>query len=254
MSCEKDDLSEKLVECLNEMGNLTNELYQWTESIQDLSNMKKAFQIEEGKKLHGKTILDIGTGGVKPLYIALNFEPDKIIGINEQPYSFAPEIEQNSKLLTKTKIHFYACNFFDDENLKKILRDEKIEKFDFVLVSKTLHHLRSGKCHLEHEHRKDEKCCKYKFEVQNIFDRLLQLGKRVIIYESFYPQEKDEDNVRGRGGYLTTEEWITIFTHLLKNYSVEFVRPLKCQLDEKEMENVIAKLRQVDYVCFYVVV
>ena len=76
----------------------------------------------------------------------------------------------------------------------------------------------------------------------------------MIIYESFYPQDKDDDKVRGKGGYLTTEEWHTMFTHLLKNHSVELVRPLKCQLNEKELETVIAKLRQVDYVCFYVTV
>lgn len=219
-----------------------------------MSEIKEAFPIEEGKKLHGKTILDIGTDCIKPLYIALKFEPYKIIGINEEPYSFSSKIEQKSKLLTKTKIHFYDCSFFDDGKLKKILRDEKTEKFDFVLVSKTLHHLRTGKCYLEHEHRKDEKCCIYEFEVQDIFDRLLQLGNRVIVYESFYPQEKDEDKIRGRGGYLTTEEWRMIFTHLLKNHSVELVKPLKCQLGEKELENVIAKLRQVDYVCFYAMV
>jgi len=198
------------------------------------------------------TILDIGTGCVKPLYIALKFEPDKIIGINEEPESIIPEIEQSSKLLTRTLIHFYECNFFDDENLRKILSGEKIEKFDFVLVSKTLHHLRAGKCCLEHEHRKDEECCKYKFEVQNIFNRLLQLGNRVIVYENFYPQETDDDKVRGRGGYFNTEEWRMIFTYLSKNYTIELVTPLRCKIGEKELENVITKLRQVDMVCFYI--
>lgn len=173
--------------------------------------------------------------------------------------SFVSDIERNSKLFTRTKIRFYSCSLFDQGTIDRILEKEGIKRFDFVLVSKTLHHLRVGDCIAkkrdpEHKHRKDEKGCIYKFEVKEIFDRLLQLGKRVIIYESFYPQEKDEDKVRGRGGYVTTEEWRTIFTHLLKNYSVELVKPLKCQLDEKELENVIAKLRQVDYVCFYVVV
>jgi len=64
--------------------------------------------------------------------------------------------------------------------------------------------------------------------------------------------QKDEDKVRGRGGYFTVKEWRQIFSHLSKNYRVEFFKPLRCQLSEKELENMIAKLRQVDYVCFYV--
>ena len=52
----------------------------WTESLNELSEIEKAFETE---KLDGKTILDIGTYGVKPLYIALKYEPYKIIGIDE---------------------------------------------------------------------------------------------------------------------------------------------------------------------------
>ena len=224
----------------------------WTDPLEELVEIEGAFEADEKDKLTGKTILDVGTDCVKPLYIALKFEPESIVGINEGLYSFGSDIEQKSKLLTKTKIHFYNCSLFDEVNFKKIFEKENTKKFDFVLVSKTLHHLRAGKCGLEHTHREDEKCCVYKFEVQNIFDRLLQLGNRVIVYESFYPQEIDEDKVRGRGGYFNTEEWRMIFTYLSKNYNIELVTPLMGKIGEKELENVFAKLRQMDYVCFYV--
>jgi len=228
----------------------------WTDPLEELSEIEDAFEADSENKLHGKTILDVGTDCVKPLYIALKFEPDKIIGISEDLsiYSFASDLEQKLKLLTKTKINFYNCSLFDDENLKKTLGKEKI---DFVLVSKTLHHLRTGECIAKkrdpkHEHREDEKCCIYKFEEQEIFERLLQYGKRVIVYEAFYPHEKDDDKIRGRGGYFTTREWEQIFRYLLGNYRVEFVKPVRCHLDKKELEKVIAKLRQVDCICFYV--
>jgi len=231
----------------------------WTDPLEELSEIEDAFEAHEKDKLHGKTILDVGTDCVKPLYIALKFEPDKIVGINEDfsLYSFASDIEQQSKLFTKTRIHFYDCSLFNEENLKKIIREEKIEKFDFVLVSKTLHHLRAGKCiaskrGLEHKCREDEKCCIYKFEEQDIFDRLLRLGNRVIICEYFDPTEEDEDKVRGRGGHFTIKEWEQILRHLSENHQVEFFRPVRCHLEKKEMKNVIAKLRQVDCVCFYV--
>lgn len=230
----------------------------WTDPLQELSEIEDAFETDSENNLHGKTILDVGTDCVKPLYIALKYEPDEIIGINENlsSYSFAPEIEQKLKLLTKTKINFYDCSLFDDENLKKILKTEE-DRFDFVLVSKTLHHLRTGECiakkrDQKHEHREDEKCCIYKFEEQKIFKRLLQLGNRVIIYECFYPHEKDDDKVRGRGGYFTIKEWTHIFQNLSKNFRLEFIKPLRCHLDKKGLKKVIAKLRQVDYICFYV--
>ena len=259
MSCETDDLSARLVECLKEIDDLWDDLNQWTKSLEELSEMEDAFEVEKGKKLDGKTILDVGTGAVKPLYIALKFEPDKIIGISQDLCRFASEIEQKSRLLTKTEIKLYDCNFFDDENFRKILKQEHMEesKFDFVITSKTLHHLRSGKCvakkrDSKHECREDEKCCIYNFEEKNIFKRLLELGKRVIIYEYFEPDQKDDDKVRGRGGYFTVNEWRQIFNHLSGNYRVKIVKPLRCQLDKGEVDTVIAKLRQVDCICFYV--
>lgn len=74
----------------------------------------------------------------------------------------------------------------------------------------------------------------------------------MIVYEYFFPHEKDDDKVRGRGEYFTTEEWKQIFRHLSENHRVEFIEPLRCHLDKKDVEKMIAKLRQVDYVCFYV--
>jgi len=141
---------------------------------------------------------------------------------------------------------------FDDEKLKTTLGKEK---FDFVLVSKTLHHLRTGECIArkrdpKHEHREDEKCCIYKFKEQKVFERLFRYGERVIVFESFYPHMKDDDKVRGRGGYFTTREWEQIFRYLLGNHRVEFIKPVRCHLDKKELKKVLAKLRQVDYICF----
>ena len=259
MSCKTDDLEERLLKCLEESDDLKDDLNTWTHSLEELSDIEDAFEVDKINKLHGKTILDIGTDCVKPLYIALKFEPDKIIGISEDLsiYSFASDLEQKSKLFTRTKIKLYDCSFFDEETLRKILRKEKEDTFDFVLASKTLHHLRTGECiakkrDQKHMCREDEERCIYKFEEHEVFERLLQLGKRLIVYECFFPHEEDIDKVRGRGGYLTTEEWKQIFSHLSENYRVEFIEPLRFQLDKKELEKVIVKLRQVDCICFYV--
>lgn len=263
MSCNADDLVERLLECQKELDEYKADLRTWINCLEESSAIENAFEADERNKLRGKTILDIGTDCVKPLYIALKFEPDKIIGINENLsiYSFASDLEQKSRLLTKTEIKLYDCNLFDKENFEKILKHEHMQKrkFDFVLTSKTLHHLRTGECIAEkrdpkHEHLEDEneECCIYKFEEQKIFTGLLELGKRVIVYECFLPQEKDDDKIRGRGGYFTINEWRQIFSHLLENYKVEFIKPLKFHLDEKELKKMVAKLRQVDCICFYV--
>jgi len=260
---KKDDLAERLMDCLVELENLNDELdlwdAAWIDSIEELSEIGDAFEVEERNKLKGKTILEIGTDCVKPLYIALKFEPDKIIGISEDlsEYSFASDLERKSNLLTKTQIKLYSCSFFDEEKLGKILAKEKQTTSNFVLVSKTLHHLRSGECiakerDKEHKHQKDEKCCIYKFQERQIFKRLIELGKRVIIYEAFYPDEEDEDKVRGRGGYFTMEEWKRIFKYLSQNYTVEFIEPLRFHLHKEDLGKVTAKLREVDRICFYI--
>jgi len=247
---------ERLVDCLDELDNLKNDLHVWTDSLEELSEIEDAFEVDGQINLHGKTILDVGTDCVKSLYIALKFKPKVIIGINEDlHYSFASDLEQKSRLFARpTEIRLYDCSLFDDEGIKKILGDKK---FDFVLVSKTLHHLRTGACiakkrDQEHRCREDEECCIYKFKEKEIFKRLLELGKKVIVSEYFLPQEEDDDKVRGRGGYFTINEWEQMLKYLLENHRVKFIRPLECHLDEKELDEIIAKLRQVDRICFYV--
>ena len=259
MTCEGNDLieklSEKLLECEEKLEYRKNDLETWTDSLEELSEIKDAFSTDENDSLDGKTILDIGTDCVKPLYIALKFKPKKIIGINEVlSYSYTSDIEQKSKLFAEeTKIKFYDCSLFDKETLNRILKKEKVKNgFDFVLVSKTLHHFRTGKCVKKHKCQEDEKCCKYGFEAPDIFKDLLQLGNRVIIYEFFDPNDTDNDKIRGRGGYFTTKEWMDIFECLSRNYEVVFIRPEPFPLKKQELDKVEAMLRRVDTICFYV--
>jgi hypothetical protein len=251
VDCEDNDIIERLQK---ELENRKNDLQTWTDSLEELSEIEDAFEPDERNKLDGKTILDIGTDCVKPLFVALKFNPKKIVGINEEfPYSYTSEIEQKSKLFAGTKIRFYNCSLFDKETLNRILKKEEIRKFNFVLVSKTLHHLRTGKCVEKHKCRDDEKCCKYGFETQDIFKDLLQLGDRVIIYEFFDPNDPDNDKIRGRGGYFIKEEWGRIFDYFRKkNYNVKFIRPEGFLLDKEKPNKVDSTLRKVDTICFYV--
>jgi len=144
MPREQEDIVERFLECQEKLERTKNELLTWTDSLEELSEIEEAF---EANNLHGKTILDIGTDCIKPLYIALKYEPEKIIGINEElSYSFAADIEQKSRLFAKTEIKFYDCSCFNDEKLKEILIRENQTTSDIVLLSKTLHHLRTGEC------------------------------------------------------------------------------------------------------------
>jgi hypothetical protein len=257
VACENNGLIERLQERLK---HYKDDLDTWTDSLVDLSEIEDAFKRDGKPKLDGKTILDIGTDCVKPLYIALKFNPKKIVGINEEfPYSYTSDIEQKSKLFTGTEIKFYDCSFFDKETLNRILKKEKVDKgFDFILVSKTLHHFRTGECIRKQGKKHDcaevetEKNCIYKFEEHTIFEKLLELGRRVIIYEYFDPNKTDDDKVRGRGGYFTREEWNRIFKHLSKTYEVKFIRPKQFQLKKEILNNVDSVLRKMDYICFYV--
>jgi len=258
MSCETDQLTKRLLKCQDEIEKLSDDLDTWTNSLEELSEIVDAFESEDTDGIHGKTILDVGTDCVKPLYIAIKFKPEKIVGINENLHSLMSDIEQKSKLLTDTKIHFYSCSIFNKENLKKILKAEKVDRFDFILVSKTLHHLRTGKNCVaskrdqKHECGEDEEDCIYEFEEEEIFKLLLQYGERVIVFEAFYPQDGDEDKVRGRGGYFTANEWKQMFEHLSEKYSVQFIKPAKYNLARSKLEKVKSELRKVDYTCFYV--
>jgi hypothetical protein len=257
VTCEDNGLIEKLQKHLEEHEN---DLQTWTDSLVDLSEIEDAFKRDGKPKLNGKTILDIGTDCVKPLYIALKFKPKKIMGINEEfPYSYTSDIEQKSKMFTGTEIRFYDCSFFDKETLKRILKKEKMNKgFDFILVSKTLHHFRTGECKRKRDKKHDceevetERNCTYRFEEKVIFEDLLGLGKRVIIYEYFDPNKTDDDKVRGRGGYFTTEELRTIFEYLSGTYKVEFIKPEKFHVDKEALNRVDSIIRKVDTICFYV--
>lgn len=262
MSCENNDLIEKLLECEKELKYCQNELDSWIDSLQELSIIKKAFKIDGKINLDKKTILDVGTDCVKPLYIALKFKPspDKIIGIDEALPSIASDLKLKSKFLAETKIRFYNCSLFDNVTLDKILEKEGMGKFDFVLVSKSLHHLRTGKCiarkrDRKHDCEKDEteKNCIYEFKERVTFEKLLRLGTRVIVYEWFDPNEEDEDKIRGRGGYFTMNELKEIFKYLSdEEYTVKFISPKPFLLNKKTLNKVYSILRQIDCVCFYV--
>ena len=265
MCCENNGLNEKLAEKIlkleDKVDSLKDDLTTWTDALGELSEIEDAFKRDGKLKLRGKTVLDIGTDCVKPLYIALKFKPKKIIGINEDlsSYSFEADLKQESKLFTQTEIGLYTCSFFDNGTLERIKNKENMsqKRFDFVLVSKTLHHLRGGKCVAKerdknHTCRKDESCCINEFEEQDIFERLLKLGERVIIYEFFDPSDTDDDKIRGRGRYFIIDEWKKTLSHLTKNYEVWFVRPKNFQLHSEDLDTDMPLLRQVDCICFYV--
>jgi hypothetical protein len=261
VKCENNGLVEKLLECEKELEERNDDLRTWTDSLEELSEIQDAFKTDGKFRLRGKTVLDVGTDCVKPLYIALKFKPNKIIGISEDLsiYSFEPDLKQKSKLFAETKIGLHNCSLFDDETLDRIIEKERISNkgFDFVLVSKTLHHLRAAKCvakerNEEHECSENEKCCIYGFEEQVIFEKLLGLGKRVIIYEFFDPSDTDNDKIRGRGGYFTTKEWRRIFEYLSGKYKVKFIRPKQFPLNKETLNKAYSILRQVDCICFYV--
>lgn len=250
-------LAGKLLDSEEEIEVLRNQIGEWIVSLEELSQIEIAF---ETKEFHSKTILDVGTDCVKPIYLALKFKPDKIIGIDEDLPDVASDLEINSRLFIKeTKIRFCNCSFFDKETLRNILSEEKIDQFDFILLSKALHHLRTGTCIAKerddkHTHQKDEteKCCIYGFEEQKIFDELLKLGKRIIVYEGFHPQEEDADKIRGRGGYFTTNELERIFENLSGKYKVEFIFPERFHLDKEQLSKIEPLFRRTDIVCFYV--
>lgn len=118
-------LAEKLLDSEDKIEILDGQTREWIDSLEVLSKIEIAFGTEE---LHAKTILDVGTDCVKPIYIALKFKPDKIIGISEDLPDMASDLEKNSRLLIKeTKIRFHDCNFFDKETLRNILSEEKID-------------------------------------------------------------------------------------------------------------------------------
>ena len=157
--CEENGL----VEDLEENQGLKDELDTWISSLIELSVIEKSFNVDDKiGKLHGKTILDAGTDCVKPLYISLKYEPQKIIGINDNLTTLASDLEHASQYFSKTKIKLEDCSWFNKGRFDEILAREKQNTFDIVLVSKTLHHLRTGKYiaknrNGKHKCREDEK-------------------------------------------------------------------------------------------------
>ena len=77
MTCEKSGLVERLLKCEEDLEYSKNDLQTWTDSLEELSRIKDAFVTDENNRLDGKTILDIGTDCVKPLYIVSNSSQKK---------------------------------------------------------------------------------------------------------------------------------------------------------------------------------
>ena len=228
----------------------------WTDPLEELGDMIDVFKVN---KLRNKTVLDVGTNGVKPLYIALKYKPHKIIGITLEKYRFTSAIAEDSRFLVETEMHFHTGNFLNNIDLARIKEKENIEDtFDFILISKTLHHLRTGECVAKIRRcnhtciRQDEKFCVYKFEEKEIFERFFKYGKKVIVYEYFEPDKKDPDKSRGKGGHFTIPELRRILTHLSSNYKVELFKPLRRHLVENEMEEVMRELKNGSAICFSV--
>jgi hypothetical protein len=251
----KEKLTEKHLDLEDKIELLEESMKIWTDAITELSEIEDAFKTNEKPEMQGKTILDVGTDSVKPLYLALKYNPSKIVGINDSCFRpFELELESRSKFLTDTKIRLYNCSMFDDIAFNRIREKEGIQgKFNFVLVSKTLHHLRTDECVEKHECQEDEECCKYGFNEEYVFEKLLSLGERVIIYEPIETGE-DADKIRGRGNNFTKKEMFNVFKYLLENekYKVKFIRPQMFELDKTTLDRVEPILRQVDCICFYV--
>ena len=258
MCDEKDNLNRKLtekhLELEEEIATLKDETKIWTDAITELSDLEDAFKTNGKIEMQGKTVLDVGTDSVKPLYLAMKYKPTKIIGINECGFrTFELEIESGSKSLTETEIRLYNCSLFDDVALNRIREKEGISgKFNFVLVSKTLHHLRTDECVEKHECQEDEECCKYGFNAEFVFEKLLSFGERVIIYDPIKTDE-DLDKTRGRGENFTKNELLPVFKYLSENekLKVKFIRPQMFDLDKTTLDRVEPMLRQVEPLCFY---
>jgi hypothetical protein len=252
---EDNGLVGRLLDCQREIEERKDDLTSWTDSLEELAEIQDAFKTKGEYELEGKTILDVGTDCIKPLYIALKFKPNKIIGIDENlSYSYTSDIEQKSKLFTDTKIRLYNCSLFNKGTLTRIMEKERISRFDFVLVSKTLHHLRTEECVLKHEHQETEDCCVYRFDERKIFGKLLELGRRAIIYETIGRDVKDLDKTRGRGEYFTASEMARTLKYLFETYKDNFqlIRPMNPALNNEKQSKIESLLRKVDTVCFYV--
>jgi hypothetical protein len=256
MCNEDNNPNERIEKLLKDIEFKEDSLKIWTDTIEELSEIEDAFKTNGKPDIQGKTVLDVGTDAVKPLYIALKYNPSKIIGIDECFRPFVSDLELKAKILTDTKIRLYTCSLFDEATFDRIREKEDIRgKFDFVLVSKTLHHLRTDKCVEKHECPENEKSCKYGFNTEFIFKKLLSLGERVIIYESIDDAtEEDADKTRGRGGYFRKNDLLQILTTLANSekYQVRFIRPQPFDLDKTTLDRVEPILRQVDVICFFV--
>jgi hypothetical protein len=233
MCDERNNPNERIEKLLKDNEFKDESLEIWTEALEELSEIEDAFKTNGKPDIQGKTVLDVGTDAVKPLYIALRYNPSKIVGISDFFRPFVSDIELKSKILTDTQIRFYTCSLFDEATFDRIRGKENIlGKFNFVLVSKTLHHLRTDKCIEKHECPESEESCKYGFNTEFIFNKLLSFGERVIVYESIddsteEDDEEDADKVRGRGSYFRKNDMLQILTDLTDSgkYRLRFIRP-----------------------------
>jgi hypothetical protein len=76
---ENEETFQRLLKLFDEVDYLKDDLETWTDALEELSEIEEAFETNGSYDLCEKTILDVGTDAVKPLYIALKLKPKKIV-------------------------------------------------------------------------------------------------------------------------------------------------------------------------------
>jgi len=188
-----------------------------------------------------KTLLDIGAFGIFAILVALIFKLERVIAIDQ--IGFHSDFYELKEGL---------ANFFDNRDAVQLIKADaryvkslcenkvyfknelkeikELEPFHIVIMSKILHHLRTGKCKI---HEKEKLCqqnpkqCLFKFQPKDII-KLFLLGKQIIIWDIIALNEIDVDKDQtGIGGHLTREElWDLITTLKEVNHEIEFFEPL----------------------------
>lgn len=173
---------------------------------------------------------------------------EDIFKIRDEIY---PYFRGNSNTRKKNILHLIEADARYKEGLKDILTErlsiteKELKKyFNLLIISKTLHHLRSGKCQVHRkspnkkginvECIKDPDSCVFEFKTDVLYN-LVSYGEKTLIWELIEPNFVDTDKEDGVGGHLTRREFWEILRDLdTKGYIIEFFFPPIKPLDFSE--------------------
>ncbi|MHA1380933.1 MAG: hypothetical protein ACTSRG_21410 [Candidatus Helarchaeota archaeon] len=201
--------------------------YDWEIEFDKINEWQPSFEKIRKDLKEINRICEIGGDWKSVFLLSQHLKLTRITNVNKI-FIDDGNIIQYENLVKKSQFDFIKQDARFINGLKTKLKEKEVEiPFDLLIISKTLHHLRTGKCIIQEEKKKwhFKKHMKiFEFEPEKII-KLFKLAKFTLIWEHIEPNESDHD-IEDNGGNFTREEFKNFIKNLkVNNFTIDLISP-----------------------------